>query len=88
MYRGSQRAVLARSDKMKKCVITFPSYTYAVKAFKLLRSRGFECKIVRNGHSSDTGCGYSLEARGESEKIRGILEDYTIPYKDLGNEVL
>ena len=73
---------------MKKCVITFPSYTYAVKAFKLLRSRGFESKIVRNGHSSDTGCGYSLEARDDCTEIREILDDYTIPYKDLGNEVL
>ena len=72
---------------MRNCVITFPSYTYAIKAFKLLRARNIECRIVRSGHSSEEGCGYSLEAYGNCGEIRKILDDYAVPYNSLRNEV-
>lgn len=65
---------------MKKFIAEMPSYTYAVKGEKLLRSRGFDCKIVR----SEKSCGYSLlinTSELNATKAFNILEKNAVPYE-------
>ncbi|WP_162148456.1 putative Se/S carrier-like protein [Ruminococcus flavefaciens] len=61
-------------------ILDMPSYTYAVKAQRLLRSRGYPCRIRRREKSSDRGCGYSVHITGSSESPARLLESYNIPY--------
>ena len=72
---------------MRNCIISMPSYAYAIKAQRLLASRGIECMLRRNEHSSVEGCGYSLDVNGNCSEIKEILADYSIPFKSLRNEV-
>jgi hypothetical protein len=61
---------------MNNCFAEMPSYTYAVKAAKLLNSRNINCKIVRN----DKKCGYSLAIYGKCRNAADILNKYSIPF--------
>lgn len=66
---------------MKVCSVTMPSYTYAMKAEKLLSSRGFICSVRRRtGRQASTGCGYSLVISGSCSDALNILDRYSIPY--------
>ncbi len=56
-----------------------PSYTYVMKAEKLLRSRNIKCRIVRNENTSTQGCGFSLEIEGGCSEAVGILKSNSIP---------
>jgi len=56
-----------------------PSYTYAVKADKLLKSRGYNSRIERNKKK----CGFSLKTDGDYQEITGIFEKYSIPYENI-----
>jgi len=71
-----------RSDIMKVCSVAMPSYTYAMKAEKLLSARGFICSIRRRtGKQSATqGCGFSLVISGNCSDALYILDRYSIPY--------
>lgn len=60
-----------------------PSYTYAVKSERLLRSRGFICAVKRRAYTGPDGCGYSLSVKGDIEKAARILADYAIPYSNI-----
>ncbi len=66
---------------MTACIIGMPSYTYAVKAEKLLRARGYPCRVQRSDGSSE-GCGYELHVR-DCEKARSLLDSYRIPYRKI-----
>ncbi len=62
---------------MKECIAEMPSYTYAVKSQRLLRSRGFPCEVAR----TERGCGYRLIiSRSCSEALR-VLKLYDILYR-------
>ncbi|MBR4510400.1 MAG: DUF3343 domain-containing protein [Ruminococcus sp.] len=61
---------------MNKCILEMPSYTYAQKAAKLLRSRDISAEVRRRS----TGCGYTLHIRADCRKAAGILDKYGIPY--------
>ncbi len=76
-----------RGDIMKNCNAAMPSYTYAVKAQKLLKTRGYNCTIKRTEPLSDEGCGYSLVIEGNCDEIQSILDSYSIPFNNLRNEV-
>ncbi|MBR6386387.1 MAG: DUF3343 domain-containing protein [Ruminococcus sp.] len=68
---------------MNNCLAEMPSYTYAVKAAKLLQSRGINCKIVR----SEKKCGYSIEIHGRCRDSADILNKYSVPF-NMPNEPL
>lgn len=70
-----------------------PSYTYAVKAQRLLRARGYPCTVKRRNKSSERGCGFSLVINSECSAAREVLDIYDIPYSirnggDKGNDKL
>ena len=65
---------------MTNSILDMPSYTYAVKAQRLLRSRGYPCMIKRREKSSERGCGYSVHIAGGSESAVKLLESRGIPY--------
>ncbi len=66
---------------MKVCSVAMPSYTYAMKAEKLLSARGFICSVKRRtGNESLSGCGYSLIISGSCSDALYILDRYSIPY--------
>lgn len=71
---------------MKKCVISLQSYTHAAKAQKLLSGRGIEAELRRNEQSTE-GCGYSLVISIDCDTVAKILNDYSIPFIRLRNEV-
>lgn len=62
------------------CILDMPSYTYAVKAQRLLNSRGYQCRISRREKSSDESCGYSLRISGDCRRASEILDKYSIPH--------
>ncbi|WP_081373547.1 DUF3343 domain-containing protein [Ruminococcus flavefaciens] len=65
---------------MTNSILDMPSYTYAVKAQRLLRSRGYPCRIKRREKSAERGCGYSVHLTGGSEIAVRLLESHGIPY--------
>ena len=70
---------------MTECSAAMPSYTYAMKAEKLLKSRGFSCEVRRSEKNSPAGCGYSLFiSRNCSEAVK-ILDSYSVPYTAIEN---
>ncbi|MBR4626255.1 MAG: DUF3343 domain-containing protein [Ruminococcus sp.] len=64
---------------MKKCTVDMPSYTYAVKAERLLKARGYPCDIKRNS-GTEKGCGFSLVIRSGCREALMTLDRYSIPY--------
>ncbi|MBR1592982.1 MAG: DUF3343 domain-containing protein [Ruminococcus sp.] len=69
---------------MNNCVMQMPSYTYAVKAAKLLNSRNIESKVIR----SSKKCGYSVAIYGRCSDAADILNKYSIPFTISENEPL
>jgi len=65
---------------MAACYAAMSSYTYAMKAEKLLKSRGFSCEVKRSENVSSAGCGYSLYISTRCSEALGILNNYAIPY--------
>ncbi|MBP3310463.1 MAG: DUF3343 domain-containing protein [Ruminococcus sp.] len=68
---------------MTVCIVEMPSYTYAVKSEKLLKSRGFPCEIKRNENASAGSCGYSLYVYRDSRRAVEILDKYAVPYTNI-----
>lgn len=68
---------------MKGCFAEMPSYTYALKSQRLLRSRGFSCDISR----TERGCGYRLRIHRNCTEALSILDSYDIPYRTDNSEV-
>lgn len=65
-----------RGDDMNKCILEMPSYTYAQKAERLLRSKGVQSEVKR--HS--TGCGTVLHVHTGCRAAAAILDRYGIPF--------
>ena len=61
---------------MNKCILEMPSYTYAQKAERLLRTKGIPSDIKRRS----TGCGYVLHVLSDCRAAARILDRYGIPY--------
>lgn len=72
---------MKRGDIMAQCIAGMHSYTYAMKAEKLLRSRNIPCRVVRTERTDMNECGYSLEITGSCESAAEIMKKYSIPYK-------
>lgn len=64
-------------------LIGMTSITYAVKAQKLLRSKGVQVKIVPTPKNVGSGCGYSLETSGDVSEVLRILSENGIKYKEV-----
>ncbi|WP_037344596.1 DUF3343 domain-containing protein [Ruminococcus sp. FC2018] len=58
------------------------SITYAMKAKKLLNSRGVYCEIQRTPKNVASGCGYSIKVKDLSLAL-SLLEENSIPHKPL-----
>lgn len=57
-----------------KLIITTGTVTYAIKGRDVLRRNGYAAKIERkNSLTGSAGCGYTVVASGEKEKILDIL---------------
>lgn len=65
---------------LMKCILDMPSYTYAVKAQRMLRARGYPCIIKRRGKESENGCGFSLHINGSCDRAAELLDAYSVPY--------
>ena len=65
---------------LKTCILDMPSYTYAVKAQRLLRARGFPCRIRRREKTSAEGCGFSVHVSGSCRSAKAVLSGYAVPY--------
>lgn len=65
-----------------------PSYTYAVKAQRLLHTRGYPCRIVRREKTPERSCGYSLIVQKNCLSAAEMLDKYAVPYslRDSGGE--
>lgn len=61
---------------MNKCILEMPSYTYAKKAEKLLRSKGVPSDVKRRS----TGCGYVLHVHADCRYATTLLEKNGIPF--------
>lgn len=86
MCHGFCCAVLRRLQEsgvilLTICILDMPSYTYAVKAQRLLNSRGYRCRVGRREKSSEQGCGYSLNiTSGDCGRASEILDKYSVPH--------
>lgn len=69
---------------MNDCIAAMPSYTFALKAQKLLRARGYPCEIKRSEPGSRGGCGYSLKISGDCRAAAEVLKRYSIPFSGMG----
>ena len=63
-----------------------PSYTYALKAKRLLGARGYPCEIRRNEKPSSEGCGWVISANGDCRAVLDALSRAGIPYTLPGGE--
>ena len=57
-----------------------PSYTYAVKAQRLLHTRGYPCRIKRREKSPERSCGYSVIVLKNCREAAATLDKYAVPY--------
>ena len=68
---------------MKNHLIGMTSITYAVKAQKLLISKGYRCQVVSTPPNVGSGCGYSLSVSDDPQIITDILSRAGIKYKEI-----
>ena len=71
---------------MMLCSADMPSYTFAMKAQKILKARGYLCEIKRNTSSAESGCGYYISVSRNCSEIKNILESYSVPFKKMRKE--
>lgn len=71
---------------MNICILDMPSYTYAVKAQRLLRARGYPSRIKRRERTPERGCGFSLRINGACDNALRVLDSYDIPYSIGGGD--
>lgn len=65
---------------MKTSILDMESYTYAVKAQRLLSSHGIACRVKRREKNAERGCGYSLHIFGSFPIAAKLLDNQLIPY--------
>lgn len=64
---------------MDNCMIAFPSYTYAVKAQRMLRARGYRCELRRR-EDTEHGCGWDVLVRSDCADVFRLLDYNRIHY--------
>ena len=69
-------------DKMKLYLIAMRSITYAIKAKELLNKLGLFCEIEKTPKDLASGCGYSIKVRDEPEKIKKLLKERGIGWRE------
>ena len=67
---------------MKLYLIAMRSITYAIKAKELLNRLGFFCEIEKTPKDLASGCGYSIKIRDEPEKIKKLLKERGIGWRE------
>ncbi len=67
---------------MKLYMIAMRSITYAIKAKELLNKMGFFCEIEKTPKELASGCGYSIKVRDEPEKIKKLLKERGIGWRE------
>lgn len=55
-------------------IIEMPSITYAIKAQKFLRSKGYICNVRRISGNSSRGCSFSISVNEKENVVRDMLE--------------
>ena len=68
---------------MQRSLIAMTSITYAMKAKRLLNDKGIFCEIVRTPKNLGSGCGYSLSVKKDPREVVLILEQNSIPHKNI-----
>ena len=58
------------------------SITYAIKAKELLNRLGLFCEIEKTPKDLASGCGYSIKVRDEPEKIKKLLKERGIGWRE------
>ena len=58
------------------------SITYAIKAKDLLGKLGIWCEIEKTPKDLASGCGYSIKIREEPSKIKKLLRDHGIGFRE------
>ncbi|MBQ8961687.1 MAG: DUF3343 domain-containing protein [Ruminococcus sp.] len=71
---------------MTYTIAAMPSYTYAVKAKRLLAAGGYPCEIKRSESSSSEGCGWEIRIGGDPRKALGLLKSRRIPFTLSGGD--
>lgn len=74
-----------RFKKMANCLITLRSYTYSMKAKRLLDEKGIAAQTVKlDGDYVGRGCthGIRIDCRHAGSAGR-LLSEYGIPYSDI-----
>ena len=67
---------------MKLYLIAMRSITYAIKAKELLNRLGLFCEIEKTPRDLASGCGYSIKVRDEPEKIKKLLKERGIGWRE------
>lgn len=67
---------------MKLYLIAMRSITYAIKAKELLNKLGLFCEIEKTPRDLASGCGYSIKVRDEPEKIKKLLKERGIGWRE------
>ncbi|MBQ6634624.1 MAG: DUF3343 domain-containing protein [Ruminococcus sp.] len=67
---------------MKLYLIAMRSITYAIKAKELLNRLGLFCEIEKTPKDLASGCGYSIKVRDEPEKIKKLLKERGIGWRE------
>ena len=67
---------------MKQYLIAMRSITYAIKVKELLNKLGFFCEIEKTPKDLASGCGYSIKIRDEPEKIKKLLKERGIGWRE------
>ncbi|MCC8136064.1 MAG: DUF3343 domain-containing protein [Ruminococcus sp.] len=68
---------------MAVCYAAMPSYTYAMKAQRMLSSKGISSEVKRSEKASGAGCGYSLYIKEKCGGAVEILKKNSIPYTEI-----
>ena len=67
------------------CLITMRSETYALRAERVLKSRGINSKKVKlDGEYSSRGCSYGIQLDCRNRAVvLSVLNEMSLPYSDI-----
>ncbi|MGN0614264.1 MAG: putative Se/S carrier-like protein [Porcipelethomonas sp.] len=68
---------------MNKTAVMIPSVTLAMKAKRLLVSRGFKCEIKRASNVSKNGCTHYITVNSAPENVLSILDRNNIKHGEI-----
>lgn len=67
------------------CLITMRSETYALRAERVLKSRGIAAKKIKlDGEYSSRGCSYGIQLDCRNRAVAlSVLNEINLPYSDI-----